>query len=560
MSAAERLRSAEGQMLACYFSRRPFDAARLGCGWARGMMPPVDQDAADDLVTRYRQISSEISTLPAAGLTPEDQLTCKLMREVIGYEIASLRAGSFRYVISPLPEAGLAAQILLFLPSAALRSAADAEDFARSCAGIPAALERGTAELAAGRRHRQLPVRHLVERSIEQIHRYLATPLADDPYLAACATAELPGSSSLASDLAAVVEKRVRPAFARYARALQEQAWPSARDSDEPGLCWIDGGEEIYRHAVREHTTLAIDPDYLHSLGMRLIGELQQEAAGVAADMGWPRDFGLVRDRLRHDPSLFFGSAADMLAAASTAMNRAALAVPVWITDLPAATCEVRPMSPLEVRNGVLGRYETAPLDRSGPARYWLNTANSSRQPRYEIEALTHHESVPGHHIEMSRNQEAGIASPFRQLISILPYREGWALHMERVADEIGLYTGNEARLGMISFALWRAARLVVDTGLHLRRWTRSEGIGFLCRNTILTQQNIENEVDRYIAHPASALGYMVGCLVIGEMRRKLVTDSASPAQNRRFYGRLLQHGPLTLNCLEATMNIPVAI
>jgi uncharacterized protein (DUF885 family) len=217
-------------------------------------------------------------------------------------------------------------------------------------------------------------------------------------------------------------------------------------------------------------------------------------------------------------------------------------------------------MSPLEMRNGVLGRYETAPLDRHRPGRYWLNTRHPQRRPRYEIEALTFHESVPGHHVEVSKSQAAVAGSPFRQLVGVLPYREGWALYMERYASEVGLYTSPLMRLGMISFALWRACRLVVDSGLHLLGWGRDEAIDFMWGNTVLTRGNIENEVDRYIAHPGSALGYMVGCIAMASMRAQLVTDSSSAAQNKRFFSHLLGSGPLSLDLLSTTMNVAIEI
>jgi uncharacterized protein (DUF885 family) len=245
-----------------------------------------------------------------------------------------------------------------------------------------------------------------------------------------------------------------------------------------------------------------------------------------------------------------------MLAAARAAMGRAQAIVPTWIADLPEAVCEVREMSRLETRNGVLGRYESAPLDRSRPGYYTLSTAAPASHPVYEAEALAHHESVPGHHIEIAKSQETRIGSRFRQLAEVTPYREGWALYMEHFADELGLYSGPLDRLGMLSFQLWRAGRLVVDTGLHAFGWSRDEAIGFLSDHTILTRGNVENEVDRYIACPGQALGYMTGQLAFERLRSVLVRESASPQQNRAFHSAVLEHGPLTLGCLGRSVGV----
>ena len=186
----------------------------------------------------------------------------------------------------------------------------------------------------------------------------------------------------------------------------------------------------------------------MHERGLDLITDLKAEAAAVAARLGWRGTFDDTRDRLRTDRSLAYADADDMLAVARAAMDRATAQVPTWITDLPAASCEVRPMHPWEAPHGVLGHYETAPLDRSGPAVYWLNTADPTSRGRFEGEALAFHESVPGHHLEIAASQEITSESEFRRLVQVLPYSEGWALYMERFADEIGLYSDDLARLG----------------------------------------------------------------------------------------------------------------
>ena len=558
---ATRLRAIETELVSCYLAARPMTAALLGePGWRDQLLPVVATDAAHDLAARINRARAQLSEIAPAELDPEQQLTLEMLSELSSYDADALAALSPRYTVSPLPEAGLTGSLLLFLPQASINSAAQLESFARACAEIPGALRDSEAELAAGRAAGQHPVGHLIERAAEQIDQYLATPVDQDSYvLAARGTAD-PQSAALAGDIRRVIASAVRPAFRQYRDSLAADVLPGARDADHPGLVWLDGGEATYRAAVRAHTTLDVTPEAVHESGQDLVAAIRARAEEAGRSLGWDLGFTAIRDRLREDRSLYFGSAGQMIAAASSALQHALEIVPQWICEPPSATCTVRAMDALETRNGVLGHYQSAPLDRHRPGWYWLNTGEPASHPVYEAEALAHHESVPGHHIEISKSQEAGIDSPFRRLAEVTPYREGWALYMEHLADDIGLYSGPLDRLGMLSFQLWRAGRLVVDTGMHLHGWSRRQAVTYLWENTILSRGNVENEIDRYIACPGQALGYMTGQLAFEQLRARIVADSSSPAQNRAFHSSLLEHGPLTLGCLSRSLGIDLAV
>ena len=555
--AAATLRALEAELTGCYLRHRPLTAAQLGDpAWGQQLLPIVTSDAAADLAGQIGGIRQRLALIPAGELAAEDQLTLGMMTELSGYELGDLAAGPSRYVVTPLPEAGLTSQLILWLPQASISDDIDLGTFVRACEQIPQVLAGSLAELSAGRADGHHPVGHLAVRAVEQIEQYLSSPLDADRYVQAARSAPGQDAAAAAARISTLVGSAIRPAFRRYCDAIAGEVLPSARGTDRPGLSWLPGGEQIYQAAVRQHTTLDTTPEQVREQGLDLVQRLRREVEETAAGLGWTPSFAAVRDRLRADADLYFTSAEQMLATARAAMSRALAAVPIWIADLPAATCEVREMSPLETRNGVLGRYESAPLDRSRPGYYTLSTADPRTRPVYEAEALAHHESVPGHHIEIAKSQEARIGSRLRQLAEVTPYREGWALYMERFADEIGLYSGPLDRLGMLSFQLWRAGRLVVDTGLHALGWSRDEAIGFLWDNTILTRGNVENEVDRYIACPGQALGYMTGQLAFERLRSVLVRESASPAQNRAFHSAVLEHGPLTLGCLGRSVGV----
>ena len=559
--SATRLRAIETELVSCYLAARPLTAALLGePGWRDQLLPLVAPDARQDLGGRISRARAQLAEIAPAELDEEQHLTREMLSELSGYDADDLAACSPRYTVSPLPEAGLTGALLLFLPQASISSVADLESFASACAAIPGALRDSQAELAAGRAAGQRPVGHLTQRAADQIEQYLATPVDHDTYVLAACSARIPEAGSLAGDIRRIIASEVRPAFRQYRDSLYADVVPDARDADHPGLVWLPGGEATYRAAVRAHTTLDVTPEAVHQSGQDLVAAIRTRAEATGRSLGWDLGFAAIRDRLREDRSLYFGSAAQMIAAASAALQRAEEVVPQWICEPPAASCAVREMDALETRNGVLGHYQSAPLDRHRPGWYWLNTGEPASHPVYEAEALAHHESVPGHHIEISKSQEAPIDSPFRRLAEVTPYREGWALYMEHLADDIGLYSGPLDRLGMLSFQLWRAGRLVVDTGMHLHGWSRRRAVTYLWENTILSRGNVENEIDRYIACPGQALGYMTGQLAFEQLRARLINDSSSPAQNRAFHSRLLEHGPLTLGCLSRSLGIDLAV
>lgn len=545
----------EDEFLRCYYAARPFEARQLGLKYAHTLLPLIDQEELDELKGRLERVQKQLNDLDHSALSEDERLSCQLMEEVSVYELSQLAAAPQRYVVSPLPEAGLASQLLVLLPYSSLGTPDACDAFAEGCRAIPSLLNKSLVALGDGRSRGQTPVRHLVLRAIGQVQQYLSLPQEDDPYCLAARRAA-GGGDDRAEKLAAFVELEIRPAFLHYVERLREDVLPLARPVDRVGLSCIPEGEEYYADAVRRYTTLDLTPSSVHEIGLALVERLRRQMEQAGTDAGLCGDFVRLCAQMRNDPALHYEDRAQMLTRARQVLTTAEAAVPRWITEPPGVACEIREMDPLEVRSGVLGKYQSAPLDRSTPAYYWLNTANARKRPIYETAVLTHHESVPGHHLESAKTLEAAKASQLRRLLRVLPFYEGWCLYMERFADELGLYDEPFSRLGMFSFALWRSCRLVVDTGIHQLGWSRGKAIRYMWENTALTRQNISNEVDRYIAHPGSAVGYMVGCLAIRDIRRQLNVDCANSAASRTFHSNLLCHGQLTLSLLAEKMGI----
>ncbi len=399
------------------------------------------------------------------------------------------------------------------------------------------------------------------ERVSAVLAEVLATPTGDWPLLAPLARlGTLPGWSTaererFAGALRASVEGEVRPAFARLHEALVTEILPAARPADRPGMCHVDGGLDGYRGLVRVHTSMDIDAGELHRIGLEEIRRIDAELGALAGRVlgSAPSPEALVA--LRGNPALYFSTGEEVFDKAVSSLSRATEAIPDWFGRLPKARCEVVRMGPHEERHSTIAYYRQPAQDGSRSGRYYINTASPQTKPRYEAEALAYHESIPGHHLQIAIGQELPNLPEFRRHLGPTAFFEGWGLYTERLADEMGLYTGDLDRIGVLSYDAWRAARLVVDTGMHAMGWPRDRAIAFMHEHTALASDNIGNEVDRYIALPGQALAYKTGQLEILRLREEARDRLGAAFDIRGFHDAVLGSGALALTALRGTVN-----
>ena len=353
------------------------------------------------------------------------------------------------------------------------------------------------------------------------------------------------------------VDEGVRPALLRYRDVLATTVLPLA---DRPeSLSAMPGGAACYRALTRYQTTVDRSPDELHALGLVEIARIDAEMTALGHKVLGTTDLPSTLARLRSDPGLRFSSGADIETTARRALAAAEAAVPRWVGIRPRAACEVRPMPAYEAPYSTTGYYREANVDGSRPGTYMVNTYQPGTKVRYDAEALAFHESVPGHHLQIAIAQELGRLPALRRFWTWGAYTEGWALYAERLADEMHLYSSDLDRIGMLSFDAWRAARLVVDTGLHARGWTRAQAEAFLLEHTALAEANVRNEVDRYIGDPAQALAYKVGQLEIVALRRQAEAALGERFVLAWFHDVVLGGGGVTLDVLAARVRAWIA-
>ncbi len=526
----------------------PLYASQIGFEEYAGDLPDLSVAGEQRRQGELERFRTEAATIPVDGLDEERRITLQVLRRKVSDALLAIRARALEYTVTPIPQTGVAARVLISLPHSPVGTKAEAEGYLERCTKVPGWLETAAERLEEGGRAGRFPAARLLSNAVGQLHAYLASSAEDDPLLSLAGPVD-DATTDGRERLEAIVADEVRPALARYREQLLGLR-ETARPDDRPGLAWLPDGAALYQQLAAEHTTTDHSVEDLHALGLELVGSLTEEMRSRGAETLGTSDFATITQRLRTDPDLFFRTPDEVMAAARDALARAQEALPRWLGTVPRVGCDVVPMGPHEVENGDLGHYQWPALDGSRPGTYWLNTYQPQTRPRFEAQTLAFHESVPGHHTQIALLYELPGLCDFRRHAHVTAFTEGWALYTERLADEMGLYTSDVSRLGMVSFDFWRACRLVVDTGLHAQGWSRDQAVDFMFEHSALTRKNVENEVDRYIGWPGQALGYMVGRLEIRRLRDEAEARLGAAFDIRAFHDTLLGHGNLPLSVL----------
>jgi uncharacterized protein (DUF885 family) len=349
------------------------------------------------------------------------------------------------------------------------------------------------------------------------------------------------------------VEREVQPAVNRFIQFLTEQYIPAGRKSI--AITDMPGGDEYYQSQIRYYTTLNLTADDIHQIGLKEVARIRAEMEGVIKASGFKGNFAEFVAFLRTDPQFYAKTPKDLLKEAAYIAKKMDGALPRFFTHLPRQPYGIEPVPESIAPRYTTGRYVGAPLDSTRPGLYWVNTYALDKRPLYVLEALTLHEAVPGHHLQSALTKELDNLPEFRRNSYLSAYGEGWALYCEKLGIEAGFYQDYYSQFGRLTYEMWRAIRLVVDTGMHAKGWSREQAIQFMEENTALSKHNVRTEIDRYIAWPAQALSYKMGELKILELRQKAENTLGKAFDLRRFHDEILRHGPVTLPILEAEIN-----
>jgi uncharacterized protein (DUF885 family) len=538
------------ELLDTLFDAYPLWASMLGFRDRDDRLTDYSEAGEAAMQARLAEIAARAEALDPAASDLEDRLTLAVVGQQAEEVIDRLASRAVEYTVAG-SVAAPAVELLSMLAMVGIAEQAQADGYLARLDRVPETLaviaERHRAGIAAGRR----PVRHLVEAALAHLDGYLASG-ADDPLRRPGPPADAGfDGRAFHAERDRLLREVVHPGVARYRELLAGEVAGHGRPADRAGLCWLPDGESIYRRLIRAHTTTDRSPEDLHQTGLDLIAALAGEYAEVGFAAFGVRDVTEILTRVRGDPALRWTSGAELLDAARAAIGRAEQAAPRWFGRLPAQRCLVEAVPAVEAPGAPGGYYLPPAIDGTRVGTYFANTYRAEERDRHTCEAIAFHEAVPGHHVQLALAQELTELPRLRRLAPIGAYEEGWGLYAERLADEMQLYSSPLSRLGMLNEDSIRAARLVVDTGLHAGGWSRQDAVNYLLANTAMPPVQIESEADRYIANPGQALAYMVGRLEIERIRRHAAQTLGDRFDIRSFHDTVLGHGQLPLAVLD---------
>jgi uncharacterized protein (DUF885 family) len=526
---------------------RPFLASEDGLTSYDDRVPDLTLESEDRYRAALEEVSVRARALPTEGLEPHASITREVVLATADREARLLASDGLDHVVSTSMVEGPSAILTATGRSTPARPE-EAASYLNRCRQTPAYLRQHVERLRAGAEAGRAPVGSLTRAAVAQVDREL-TDEAGGVLLSVPAPPGWDQADRWRARLWQLVETEVRPALGAWRDAV---AGLPARTDDRCGLCHLPSGDKDYINLIRAHTTLDLAPADVHRLGLVEVEAVTEEVVALGRQVGC--------DGMDEIMAAFLRSAAGVSAEAAMAGSRAAVAraqdaVAAWVDGPIPDPCDVVPMAPHLAAAGHAPHYTPPRVGGGAPGIYWFNAHLPETGSGWNMEALAFHEAVPGHHLQMARAQGLTHLPALQRLGFITAHGEGWALYAEQLADEAGLYSSTEARLGALVLRLFRAARLVIDTGIHALGWSRAEATSRLLRSVPLPPAFAEAEVARYIAAPAQALGYAIGRRELVALRGVAESQLGARFSVRGFHAALLDSGSLPLPTLRRVVN-----
>ena len=437
-----------------------------------------------------------------------------------------------------------------------MMSAQDHEDWLNRLRGLPEQLTQYQALLSEGISRDRTQAQIVMSRVPSQIANLITDQASDSPFYRAFAT--MPEEIDpeiqiwLKSAAVAIIEEQINPALRELLEFLESEYLPAARP---PGIGALPGGKQVYSRLAQHFTTTELTPDEIHEIGLREVARIRGEMETVIDTVGFDGDIAAFNEFLRTDPQFYYETPEALLEGYQAVSKRLDPGLVNLFGKLPRAPYGVRPIPDEEAPDTTTAYYMRPAIDGSRPGWYYVNLYQPEVRPKFEMEVLSVHESVPGHHLQISLAQELTGLPEFRRNGGFTAFIEGWGLYSERLGYDMGLYEDSYSRYGQLVYDMWRAVRLVVDTGIHCFGWSRQKAIDYFIANAAKSEADIINEIDRYIGWPGQALAYKIGQMKMLELRGEAETALGEDFDIRAFHDHMLGAGALPLDILERRMD-----
>lgn len=557
-TAAEALKSVIDDHWANRLEQSPTFATTLGVRDYDDRLGDPSLAAYDASVETMRGFLARLGAIDAAALGPDDRLNYDLLRLELENGIEGAKYGQKYMTVTN--RAGPHTFIARLPDQLPFFTRADYESYVARLNDIPrymtASIERLRAGVAAGWTQPCAPM--------EGYERSIAFHVVDDVTKSALYKPFAKKPDSIAARdwgrLKAAGEKAIRdkaiPAIAAFGAFYDSEYKPACREAI--GASSLPDGGAYYAWRARSFTTTAMTPEEIHALGLKEVARIRKEMDAVIKSVKFEGDFKAFQEFLRTDPRFYAKTPEELMAANSVVAKRMDGEMPRLFGRLPRMPYTLKEV-PADIAEGTTTAYYERPAgDGTRAGVYRVNTSKLDTRPLFEVEALTLHEAVPGHHHQIALSQELDLPE-FRRYGGFTAFIEGWGLYAESLGLDAGFYQDPYSNFGRLSYEMWRACRLVVDTGIHAKGWSRQQAIDYMAANTALSEHNIRAEVDRYIAGPGQALAYKIGELKMQELRARATKALGAKFDIRRFHDALLENGGVPLTVLEAKIDAWIA-
>jgi len=517
-----------------------------------------DKAIADDL-EHTRQALGRFEAIDVTGFPEQEKLNRSLMLRSLHETLDSAQFKDWEMPATQFGGIHLGYASLPF--DSPFRNVKDYDDYVSRLHQLPRVLEQAMGHMRDGLREHRMPPKYLLEKVSTQAQQIADDPLDKSPFTDPLR--KFPDSISEADrklqreKIENAVSSEVAAAYAKFAKFVRDDYAPHGRL--DPGVWALPDGEARYRFAVRHQTTTDFTADQIHQLGLKSVAEIETQMLLIAKAQGF-NDLKSFNDHIRQDPKLHAQSGQQLLDLYTHYRDQMYEKLPQLFGRLPKNKLAVIPMESFRTASAPPADYSIGAGDGSRPGRINVNEYAPEKRLLLNVEAIAYHEGVPGHHLQFSIAQELTDLPPFRKYnLDLNAYTEGWAFYSERLGKEVGFYQDPYSDYGRLQNEMWRAVRWVVDTGVHSRHWTRQQMVDFFHEHTAMDDENINTEVDRYIAWPAQALSYKMGQMKILELRARAQKELGAKFELRAFHDAVLDQGPLPLDILEAKINAWIA-
>lgn len=528
----------------------PLKATYLGDRRYERGWPDLSPAAIQQRYTSNLERSTRLAGIDRAALSTRDQLSYDLFAFEFRNRVLAYDYKPYLYELRPREGVQTASEQAELLPFA---NVADYDNWIAKLKALDRYVDQWRALLEMAVREKRTQPRSIMERVVPQLASLIGPNAEESPFYEPFE--RMPDSIPAAERTRLQAEGKnaiatvVIPAYTRFDKFFREKYLPASRKSD--GIWDTPGGDAFYRALAQFHTTTKLTPDEIHAIGLKEVARIRGEMDRIIQQVGFKGSFQDFLAFLRNDPQFYYKTPDELFRAYAVMSKQIDPELVKLFRRLPRTPYGVRPIPMTSAPNTTTAYYQGPAIDGTRAGYYYVNLYKPEVRPKYEMEVLTLHEAVPGHHLQIALAQEQDDLPTFRRNADATAFVEGWALYTESLGEQLGLYKDPYSKFGQLTYDMWRAVRLVVDTGIHAKHWTRQQAIDYFKANAAKTEQDIINEVDRYISWPGQALAYKIGQLRILELRALAQKELGPRFDIREYHDVVLSNGAVPLDVLE---------